>query len=350
MPIWKKIGLAVLSPLFVLLLFATAFDIGFTNVVTRPEKVKKLVAESGIYDAVVPNALSQVKSISTPYGEISADNPVVQQAAKAAITPAYIRQNIEGAIDNIYQWLDGKIARPDFNINLASRKTLFADNIAGSLQKQLSSLPACSLAQNRQIVISGNFDAANATCLPFGVRPAQLAALVKTAIVSQQDFLKDTDIKAASLKNADGQSIFGQAGVRNIPKQYQRAKKLPLTLAILTILCGTGVVSLSPTWRRGLRHVGINLLVIGVVMLVFSWILNRAVNTDIIPKIRVDNAIFQQGLRGLVTDVIQQINKNYWFFGGLYAGLGAISLAATISQKPGRTDANSPAGAARRPN
>jgi hypothetical protein len=62
-------------------------------------------------------------------------------------------------------------------------------------------------------------------------------------------------------------------------------------------------------------------------MLIFSWGLNRAVSTKVVPKITLDNAVLQQDIRNLVTDIAQQIDKNYWFFGGLYTVLGAGGIA-----------------------
>jgi hypothetical protein len=327
MPVLKKIALGILSPLFIFLLFATAFDIGFVRTATHPVTVKKLVSESGIYNSVIPNVLQQTKSISTGYGDIPVTDPAIQKAAKVALSPQYIQQNTEMAIDNLYDWLNGKIPQPNFRIDLGGAKTLFANNIADALQKQLSALPTCTFAQSREIAASGNFDAYHATCLPRGSSAATIAEQVKAGIVNQKDFLQNTTVEAASIKDSNGQSVFNQAGIKNVPKQYQRAKKTPLILSLVTILVGAGIVLLSATWQRGLRHIGINLLIIGLVMLLFSWALNRTVSKNIVPKIKVDSAIFQQDLRSLVTDVTQQIDKNYWFFGGLYTILGLAAVS-----------------------
>jgi protein-S-isoprenylcysteine O-methyltransferase Ste14 len=326
MPVLKKIALGILSPLFIFLLFATAFDIGFVRTATHPVTVKKLVSESGIYNSVIPNVLQQTKSISTGYGDIPVTDPALQKAANVALPAPYIQQNTEMAIDNLYDWLNGKIAQPNFRIDLSGAKTLFANNIADALQKRISALPVCTLAESRAITASGSFDAYNATCLPRGTNAATITEQFKAGIVNQKDFLQNTTVEAASIKDNKGQSVFDQAGIKNIPKQYQRAKKTPLILSVLTILCGLGIVLLSSTWQKGLRHIGINLLIIGLVMLLFSWALNRTVSKNIVPKIKVDSAIFQQDLRSLVTDVAQQIDKNYWFFGGVYMALGAGSI------------------------
>jgi protein-S-isoprenylcysteine O-methyltransferase Ste14 len=329
----KKLGLVILSPLFIFLLFATAFDIGFVHTVTHPATVKKLVSESGLYNSLVPNVLQQTKTISTPVGDISTADPAIQSAVTSAITPQTVQQNTEAAIDNIYQWLNGAISQPSFDINFASSKTSLADNISNIVQQRAAALPACSNAQSLAIIQSGSFDVVNASCLPRGVTAASAAGLVRTSLLGSNDLLDKASVSANSFKGSDNQSFFQSDKAKQVPRVYQRAKTTPLILSLLTVLCGAGIVLLSSTWQKGLRHIGINLVVIGVVMLVFSWALNRAVSTKIAPRITVDNAILQQDIRQLVTDVAQQVDRNYWFFGGLYTVLGAGSIAGAEIHK-----------------
>jgi hypothetical protein len=325
MLIAKRVALALVSPLFAALLFATAFDVGFVRTATHPATVKKFVADSGVYSSAVTNVLNQTKSISTDFGDIPTSDPIVQQAARVALPPQYIKEQTELAIDNIYGWLDGKTAQPSFNIDLSGAKTLFANNIADSAQKRLNALPKCTPAQSLAILQQVNFDAYNAACLPRGISPAAVAQQLQKAVAGNQDFLKNISISSASIKDSNGQPVF-TTKLAGAPKQYQRAKKTPWILSILTFLAGVAVVFLSRTRLAGLRHVGIVLLVAGLVMLLFSWGLNHIISTQVVPKIKVNNAIFQQDVRTLVTDISQRIDRNYWFFGGLYAALGAAVL------------------------
>lgn len=317
-----------MSPLFIFLLFATAFDVGFIRTATHPATVKKLVAESGIYSSIVPNLLKQSGGITTPIGDISATDPAVLQAASQVVNPQDVQKQTESAIDSIYQWLDGKIAQPQFTIGLAGNNSAFADNVSAVIGQRLAVLPACSASQSLVIARGGNFDAINATCLPRGVTAANVAAQVKSSIAGNQDFLNQASINPSDIQSKNSGSVFNQPGVKNVPKQYQRAKKTPLILSVLTILTGAGIVFLSSTWLVGLRHIGINLVIIGLIMLIFSWGLNRAVSTKVVPKITIDNVVLQQDIRNLVTDLAQQIDKNYWFFGGLYSVLGVSGIAA----------------------
>lgn len=320
--------MGILSSLFVLLLFLTAFDVGFVRTATHPATVKKIAADSGVYNSVVTNALGQLKSINTSAGTIDAGSPLVQQAANQAITPQYVQQQGNAAIDNIYQWLNGQIAQPNFNIDLNAQNDQFAKDAASSLQQQLAGLPTCKSLSQIQ-----SFTVIRAVCLPPGVSVQAVAAQVQSDL-SNSNFLSEANISSANLKDQNGQSVFNDPAVQKLPGKYQLAKKTPWILGIMTILCGLGVIFLSRTWQAGLRHVGINLVVIGVLMLVLSFFLPGVISKHVAPKLNVTGSGVSVNLSKVVNDVTQQIDKNYWLFGGLYtvAGAGAI-MASEISRR-----------------
>jgi uncharacterized protein YjeT (DUF2065 family) len=344
--------LGVLSPLFILLLFATAFDIGFVRTATHPATIKKLVAESGLYNINLHDTLQQTGTIRTSVGQFSATDPLVVDAANSSFSPAFLKQSANTIIDSIYRWLDGKTPQPDFSIDLSQQKQIFADKLSSDIYSKytLFNLQRCTSAQLAQQSEQGSsFNILDAQCLPPGTTPESIAAVVKQQLLSNQDFLKDSVINADNLNSFSGCSgsganckpsqnqtpFFQTKNAKQIPKKYQWAKKTPLILSVLTVLSGAGIVFLSKTWQKGLRHVGINLVVIGLIMLAFSWAFNRAVSTKAVPRIKVDNAVFQQDIRNLITDLSQQIDKNYWFFGGLYTvvGAGAISTVMFLHRK-----------------
>jgi hypothetical protein len=325
----KRVSLVILSPLFVLLLFAATVDIGFVRTVSHPVTVKRLISNSGVYTSVVPNSLSQTKTIQTSIGVISTSDPDIIKASNAALRPQFIQQNTEMAIDNIYQWLNGQLAQPNFTIDLSGVKTLFANNIAVSLQKRLSALPVCTQAQRLAIAQSG-FNAYEATCLPRGVSQASIAEQARTDIINQQDFIKNTTVNPSSIKNSGSRQSVFQDPLAGAPAQYQNAKKSPWIITLMAAIIGLAIVFLSRTKLLGLKHIGIDLLIAGVVMLAMSWALGHAAGTQIAPKIKVDNLILQQDVRKLVADVIQQVDKNYWIFGIAYSAIGLAAIAATM--------------------
>ncbi|MBX4199504.1 hypothetical protein KW789_01270 [Candidatus Saccharibacteria bacterium] len=332
MHILRRSLLVIITPLFTALLFAAALDWGIVKTIGHPSAVKQIVAESGIYDTVIPNLLSQSKQITSSVGIIPLTDPGIQQAANQVFSPAYVARQSDTIIDSIYAWLDGKTAQPEFKIDLSGPKADFANTVAGQVQQRVSSLPKCTTRTS-----ATTFDVYNATCLPVGVTPIAVAKTTHDSILSGQGFLNNQVISAASVSsNGSNQSVFANQ-LKGAPAQYQRAKKTPIILILLTIIVATGIVLLSTSHLKGLKHVGITLLLVGLLMLVFSWGLNKAVATQIAPKISNLNGVnpaIKDKLKVVITDISQRIDKNYWAFGGIYTVLGAVALAAPMIIRP----------------
>ena len=321
----KRALLIIIAPLFPLLLFTTAIDVGVVKTVGNPSNVKGILSDSGVYNDVIPNILNQAKTVTGPDGSVPLTNPAIQSAAKAVFTPAYLQQTANNSIDGIYHWLDGKTVLPDFTINLASLKDQFADSVAQAAQDQASSLPACT-----RVVNPANYDVFSATCLPAGVTPVAVATQARNNIVNGSGFLDKTTITANDIKSSgSNQSIFTDK-LKQAPKNYRNAKKTPIILVLLTLLAATGIVLLSSSRRRGFRHIGITLTIIGLLMLVFSWSLNYAVSQKLIPKINFSNSALQDDTKKVITDVAQAIDKNFWFFGGAYTTLGIAAIGSAM--------------------
>ncbi len=325
----RKLLLVLITPLLPLLLFALAFDIGVLRVAGSPEPVKKILADSGVYNSVIPSALDQAQKASSGGSEVSLTGPAVKSAAQASFTPAVVQQSTEKAIDGIYNWLNGKTPKPDFNIDLSGTKANFANGVAQAAQAKAASLPACPAGRPPTSV-----DVFSATCLPRGFSPTQAANQAKNDVLSGQGFLEHPVITADSVKGSNpNQSIF-EGQFKNAPKQFQRVKKTPVILAVLAVLAIGGIIFLSPSRRQGLRHVGVTLAAIGLFMLAFAWVLNWGAANKLTPNIKLDNVVLQSNVRKVVTDVAQKIDQNYWTFGVAYAVVGALAIAGAMYLGP----------------
>jgi hypothetical protein len=322
--------LAGLLPLF---LFALAIDAGIIRTAGSSAPIKKVLADSGIYSSVVSSALDQAKnSAGDSGGGISLSSPGVKTAAENAITPAYLRQNTEKVLDSVYAWLNGKTATPDFSIDVSSIKATFAAEAGKAAQAQAASLPKCTSAQPT----NNSFDPFSATCLPAGMTPAQAAATVKNDIASGQGFLKEPAITADSVKSAGtNQSVFNDQ-LKNAPQAYQKIKKTPIILGILSLVTILGMIFLSTSRRRGLRRAGTILLIVGVVVVIFAWVLNWGVNQKALPKLNMDNKVLQEKVRLLAKDLTGNLDKTYYIFGGVYAALGVLAIGLPMFIHRGR--------------
>lgn len=344
----RKFLLVLITPLFSLLLFATAFNMGLLRTVNQPANVKKIIADSGVYDTAVNGLLEQAKQISDKGdGSVSLNNPIIHSAANTTFTPQFLQTNTETVLDSVYAWLNGKTPQPDFKIDLTDPKNQFAAAVAKSVETRAASLPACTATNT-----PSDFDGLTAKCLPAGLTPAAAGNEVQANIVGGKGFLDHPVINANSVKSSNSKRSIFTDQLKDVPKQYQRVKKVPLVLSILTLLVAVAIVFLSSSRRKGLRHVGVSLLVIGGFMLAFAWALNWGVSKKAVPKITLNNAVVQKDIRNLVTDVSQKIDQNYWFFGGLYAGLGVLAIGSAMAwggKGPSKKDEDSLKGEGKTP-
>jgi hypothetical protein len=336
MSIIKKLLLVVLTPLLPLLLFSAAAVYGIMSTVGQPSQVKKLAADSGLYQSAISNVLDQQKSIKTSVGDLPLSDPSIRQAANQAFSPALVQKNTEAAIDNIYDWLDGKTPSPTFSLNFLSAQGDFANNLAAAVQTKAASLPDCKTPYT-----ATSFDVYSATCLPKGVSPASVAQQVKSQVAGGQGFIDKPIISASDIKNSNGQSVFSSQ-LKSVPSKYQWLKKSPWLLMLLSLIVATGLVLLRPTLASGLRHVGLTVLLIGLFMLLFSWGIAKANHKYIQPNVKLSNAAIQSEIKNLIDQAVRRVDKNYWLFGGAYSVIGAGLLVS-----PRLLNKKRPAGASK---
>ena len=155
----RRSALALIAALFSTLLIFTAIDFAILRVVGSPEPIKKMLSESGIYNSVVGSTLEQAKTTSEGGTGVSLTDAAIKQAAEQSFSPQFVKSSSEKAIDGIYNWLDGKSAEPDFNIDLFTVKSTFAEKVGQAAQTRAATLPKCTAPPTTT-------DPFSATCLP----------------------------------------------------------------------------------------------------------------------------------------------------------------------------------------
>ena len=337
----RKLLVGMLSSLAVSLLFLTAVDIGVVRIVGDKEKVKHIVAQSGIYNTVIPSTLDKAQKLSTNKGEVSLNDKTIRSAAGSTFSPKYLEDTVNNVIDSTYRWLEGKTPSPDFNIDLGSTKTVFADKVAESIKQAAVKLPVCPGAPN-----AASFDAFNATCLPKGVTAAQAADQAKQQVLTGQGFLDSTNITAKDVKSGDtNQPVFDNQ-LKQAPQIYQKFKFSPIILPVLSLLVLLGIIFLSSSHKKGLRRVGITLAFVGIVLIAVAFTVNKALPGQILPKITIkDNPVIETNIRNIVSEIVHDINHTYYVIGGIYAGIGVIALAGAMILLRGQPEAKTASGA-----
>lgn len=316
-----------------LLLFGLATSFTLVRTAGTPEPIKKILKEIGIYTSALDTVLEATDNPNTSgEGGIRSDNPVVREAAKKAFTPELIQSSTENFIDSIYVWLEGKTPTPQFRIDLTQAKATFVGEIAAGAEARARTLPACPRGQ------AAFEDPFAATCLPRGVPPAIAADKIRQELTgSESKFLKDPVLTADTFKSKDGTPAFSNS---KLPENYQRIKKMPIILTIVTLLTLVVVVFLSENRRKGFKRAGVILVIAGVSLLLFAWFSNKVVNDQIVPQIKLESAALQEQFQKLVKNISATASKNFMTAGGVYTAIGALAVTGSIFIKRGSSAKN----------
>ena len=317
MSIVRKSLLIFVASLAVLFLLAAALDSGVLRVVGSPEPIKRTLADSGIYDSIIPSTLDDIDSDIASSNEVPFGNKIVVKAAEATFSGRYLQANADGVIDSVYLWLDGQGTAPDFKIDLTAKKREFANLVADGVKQHVEALPVCVNLSTAE------FDAFSAKCRPAAVSASQAAAEVRRDILNSQEFLEDPVITAADIKSANSDQPFFSGQLKDAPAAYQRFKASPLVLFIVAAVMLVGVFLLSQSRLKGLKHVGFILAGCGIFVLLLSLAVGQTVNNKVLSQIKLDNTVLQHDLRQLVGDISQRTTNTLLAFGGVYTALGA---------------------------
>jgi len=280
---FRGFGYHVLSVLLFVFLILAAWSAALTITFSKPAKLESWLNQSKLYDHFVATALEQsqksVQANQSPNNSgLDINDPAVQDAAKAAITPDVLQKSVNTFLDANYTWLEGKTAKPDFSIDLTGVKAALAANLGAYAQKRAIGLPKCiNLVQAAQ-----QTDFLTATCLPPSITPTAAAKAVEQQVADSQDFLANPVITAQTFSpngqqtNQQSQPYYQRASF--LPAAYRFATSLPWLTTLLALLCAAGVILLAAPRRKGFRRVATLLMSTGVIILFLIFISNTIIH------------------------------------------------------------------------
>ena len=322
----KKLCLWLSSGIFKSTLVLLAMVSAVIVTLGTPVHIKNALKTSNVYGSIVDTLLEQAKKSTekSSDGEIPISDPIIQNAAKTAFSPAFLESSAEQIIDGTYRWLDGTSAKPDFRIDLLPAKQTFIKSVADNAGQKITALPVCGKQQQKV-----NLDLFQATCRQIGLNIALEQQKLINAFNSNADFLPNTVISVDSLpKDEQGQNAFDK--IVQAPKGYQFSKKTPWLLGLSATLFGALVVFIHKTRRRGLRSIAISLLGIGIVLEILSFVINYLFQKAISPTgslgKTLQNDSFQLSLARAFDSLIRLFTWRLVWFGIVYATAGIIIL------------------------
>ena len=243
---------------------------------TNRDTVKNWPVRADVYDSVidlVPDVVSQEKedgdqSLRKSLEDAGLDADQLLAAIKTAVPPAYLEQQVNTALDALYDTLEGKSDALTFTIPLSEKSDELSDAIADELIRQVSSYPACTPIQLTTMA-SGEFNPLESECIPPGVNvKKEIRRASKELTGGDNDGLDDIVVTAGDLSPVND-------NVDNLQSAYAAAQSLGTTLLITALLLSVAVVLLSRSAMYGIRKVGGILVIQGVGMTLFYFLMPR---------------------------------------------------------------------------
>lgn len=301
------------------LLFALSYFLVFSQVTAKPEKIKQVLRDSGVYQkipAVLYDSSVDSTRAAEPASTIPLKNPAVRQAVIDTFDAGFVQRNAETALDGAYAWLEGKTSEPKFKIDLKDAKDRFAKSLSKQTGERLEGLPPCTAEQLRKVRDIDPFDL---PCLPPGTDIAALKKEVLESAASSDDLLEETVFTPASFKDENEKPLFDS--YPGVPEGFQLFKRLPYILAVICAVIGAGIIFASTTKREGAKRLAKLLLVAGIFVSLAPIAINRIAGAIL------SNAPGDAVAAELVAPIIEELNqatsKVYFTTGAVYVLLAA---------------------------
>lgn len=352
--IWFRKGVVLLLSLLLLAtLLGTAYSTSFNRTLGKPKKVQAYLSDSRIYDHFVAYVADQAAKSEgdDQTGSVSLSDAAVQAAAKSAFPAQLIERSVNTFIDANYAWLEGRVSVPEFKVDLSKQKETFAQKVGRIVQAYTATLPVCTTAQALQ---EKGVDPLAATCRPKSVKPADVGAQVTQRLSTTGDFLSDPVITARSVNpegNRENKPYYQR--LSHLPDAYQLMGKLPYILGGLSIVLAAGITFIALTRRKGLRRVGIVLVLAGLALVISRFMADSAIDRAQ-KRIFNDSSIgqIQRSLTDFAHRVVSSMATTDLWFGIGFLVLAVIILGVLLGtrrkapKKPGAEPEETPPAAA----
>jgi hypothetical protein len=345
--IWARKGsVYLLSLLLLATLLGTALATSANQTLGKPKKVEAYLAQSKLYDHFVSYTADQAKKTegdTDQTGSVSLSDAAVQSAAQSAFPAKLIQQNVNAFLDSNYAWLEGKTATPDFKVDLSAQKATFAQKVGQYVQTYTAGLPVCADAAVAQ---QQSADPLAATCRPAAITPEAAGAQVTERLSTTGDFLSNPVVTAKSINpNGNQQSKPYYEKLSRLPQLYRLSMKLPVIFCVLSVLSALGIVFISLERRKGVRQVGLILLLSGVALIALKFFADFTFKKVLEQRIfnKAHTGQLQQSLTDFVHRVESAMVKTDLLFGIAFVVLALVILGILMkTRQKGNKPENTP--------
>lgn len=264
------------TPLMVLTTVVVAVGILGTSLsvlLADAETPKRWLTTSGVYEQGVDIAFDATLANQrrayeeSPDEGVEADRPTFDEALKdqilsleearqtlhEVVTPEYLQQQVEAAIDALYAYLRGETETPEIVVDVVPLRDRGRAALGTFLKSRVAALPTCApgiILSVEQIQIFEK-DA----CLPLGTDLALVDTVIDQEIQNLPLFTQDT----IALSDLGDEAGTGQAPPLELNRFFGLLRAVPYLFALLLLLLVSLLMVLVPH-RRG-KGVAIGILI-----------------------------------------------------------------------------------------
>lgn len=239
---------------FVFIVAVTGFVYLFTLQTTIMDRtvVKSWLSESKLYDGRLITALVQAtnagggqNSASQPAANtISASPEAIKTALNATFTSEFTQTQIEGVVNNAYDWIDGSSQEFTFSIPIDQKRDTLIAQLSKAIEPQIATLPICRSIQQ----------APQSICRPSNVTLEQFASQMTTQSIDESGaFSAPITNKSFSQASKDTSQQPKQASLSQLPAIRKGIDTLLLALPIAAAVSLVTIIFATASGHRLVR-------------------------------------------------------------------------------------------------
>jgi hypothetical protein len=268
---FRRLAVGCAATLFSLVLVVFALSISVFFVLDKPDTLKNALRTSGLYGSFVDATVADKQQ---ELGEtLVLENPQLQAALKEAFTPAYLQSASEKNIDTTYDWLHGKIQKPDYSVDTSQPRAAFAANVKRLATERVAALPVCGPEVDMSVPPAAVLDM---RCRPSNISVDEVASIISLHAENSY-IIQDMAQSTVTIKDDNGQVLSDRFSF--LPKIHTYFIWSLFIMPLALGLCVPALVFWSLSKRQGFKHIGRILLTTGLITIILAvaaaWLLGR---------------------------------------------------------------------------
>lgn len=350
-----KTGRWILSVILILILIPLIIVALPTSAVLRSvtsrENVKEWLEESDVYDETLDTTVDLIdfevdsmvpdedqteeeadkENFLTEVSEaLQEEDSDMRVLAEDMFSPGFLQESTETVIDSFYDWFEGEISTPEFEIELAKRDDDLIDFLTIGFEEKFKALPDCP----SDFAVDSEFNPLETDCQPTGYDIDEIGNYIEDV----EDTEEFEDLKE-NVKISSNDLDIDDETTEAVQRTFRRMKRIPifviggltlLTLILLLLVPGaktkflvTGATIVLPTIIINLARVTASLSMENII-------------ERVIDEIPEDQAGI---LRTLVSSIISSLYQGLLWKIGLFTqvvlviGIVLILLGLVIPRK-----------------